>query len=142
MDITLQEIQAPIATEMGNFEKKFRSFMKSRVMLLDKIMGYIVKRKGKQMRPMFVFLSAGVTGLIEDVPLNSHIRFDALMSRSTLPEEMGGWGNFGVFTYVLFPETYNADEFYSKLETISEERNKPIFDNIDDAPFFKPGSLL
>lgn len=51
---------------MGEFEIKFRSFMKSKVFLLDKIMDYIVKRKGKQMRPMFVFLSAGVVGTISE----------------------------------------------------------------------------
>lgn len=40
--------------------------MKTRVLLLDKIMSYIVKRKGKQIRPLFVFLSAGATGAITD----------------------------------------------------------------------------
>lgn len=40
--------------------------MKTKVLLLDKIMGYIVKRKGKQMRPMFVFLSAGTCGQISE----------------------------------------------------------------------------
>jgi len=40
--------------------------MKSKVLLLDKIMTYIVKRKGKQMRPMFVFLSAGISGGITE----------------------------------------------------------------------------
>lgn len=40
--------------------------MKTRVLLLDKITGYIVKRKGKQMRPMFVFLSAGACGTINE----------------------------------------------------------------------------
>ena len=62
----LKQIQAPIATEMTDFEKKFRSFMKSKVKLLDHITSYIVKRKGKQMRPMFVFLTAGVTGGINE----------------------------------------------------------------------------
>lgn len=62
----LKEIQSPISKEMSEFEKKFRDSMKSDVLLLDKIMGYIVKRKGKQMRPMFVFLSAGSTGEISD----------------------------------------------------------------------------
>ena len=66
MSLTLKEIQAPIAHEMMEFEKKFRDSMKSKVLLLDKIMTYIVKRKGKQMRPMFVFLSAGVTGGIDE----------------------------------------------------------------------------
>ncbi|MEQ8533427.1 MAG: polyprenyl synthetase family protein [Imperialibacter sp.] len=66
MKLQLEDIQAPIAQEMTEFEKKFRHSMKSNVMLLDKIMTYIVKRKGKQMRPMFVFLSAGVYGPITD----------------------------------------------------------------------------
>ncbi|AMM52639.1 polyprenyl synthetase [Rufibacter sp. DG15C] len=58
MSSPLNQIQAPIATEMQEFEKKFRQSMQSNVLLLDKIMGYIVKRKGKQMRPMFVFFTA------------------------------------------------------------------------------------
>ena len=64
MAIKIKDIQAPIATEMSEFEKKFRHSMKSKVMLLDKIMTYIVKRKGKQMRPMFVFLSASTVGKV------------------------------------------------------------------------------
>ncbi|WP_109831322.1 polyprenyl synthetase family protein [Reichenbachiella versicolor] len=66
MAIKIKDIQAPISKEMLDFEKKFRQSMKSNVMLLDKIMTYIVKRKGKQMRPMFVFLSAGTVGQIGD----------------------------------------------------------------------------
>ena len=62
----IAEIKAPIAQEIDEFEKKFRASMKSNVLLLDKIMSYIVKRKGKQMRPMFVFLSAGTVGDIGD----------------------------------------------------------------------------
>lgn len=62
----LSDIKAPISSEIEEFEKKFRDSMKSKVLLLDKIMGYIVKRKGKQMRPMFVFLSAGVSGGISE----------------------------------------------------------------------------
>jgi octaprenyl-diphosphate synthase len=58
MSLNLKEIQAPIAAEMQQFERKFRASMQTRVLLLDKIMSYIVKRKGKQMRPMFVFFSA------------------------------------------------------------------------------------
>ncbi|RLD24021.1 MAG: polyprenyl synthetase family protein [Bacteroidetes bacterium] len=62
----LAEIKAPIAKEIDEFEKKFRASMKSNVLLLDKIMSYIVKRKGKQMRPMFVFLTAGTVGEITE----------------------------------------------------------------------------
>ncbi|GAB3640829.1 polyprenyl synthetase family protein [Spirosoma arcticum] len=66
MALTVADIQAPIAAEMELFEQKFRGLMKSDVMLLDQIMSYIVKRKGKQLRPMFVFLMSGVCGQITE----------------------------------------------------------------------------
>ena len=58
MSATLKNIKAPIQTELLQFERHFREAMKSHVALLDRITYYIVKRKGKQIRPMFVFLSA------------------------------------------------------------------------------------
>lgn len=61
LDLTgLDKIKAPIAGEMKEFESWFKDSMKSSVPLLDKIMYYIIKRKGKQLRPMFVFLSAAL----------------------------------------------------------------------------------
>ena len=55
-----------IGAELEMFEKHFKNAVKSRVSLLDRIMQYIVKRKGKQMRPMFVLLSAKLHGEIND----------------------------------------------------------------------------
>lgn len=66
MSLHLDHIKAPVAVEMEEFEHKFRASMKTNVLLLDKIMTYIVKRKGKQMRPLFVFLSAGSCGTINE----------------------------------------------------------------------------
>lgn len=66
MAISLKEIQAPILKEMESFEKHFRASMNTKVFLLDKIMNYIVKRKGKQMRPMFVFLTGHVFGEVTE----------------------------------------------------------------------------
>ncbi len=66
MPLSISEIQEPIAAEMAAFEPKFREFMKSEVPLLDQIMNYIVRRKGKQLRPMLVFLSAGACGQITE----------------------------------------------------------------------------
>ncbi|MEM5538707.1 MULTISPECIES: polyprenyl synthetase family protein [unclassified Olleya] len=57
MKIT-EQIKQPIAFEMDLFEQKFRLAMSSKVALLNRITYYIVNRKGKQMRPMFVFLVA------------------------------------------------------------------------------------
>ena len=55
-----------IETELALFEKKFKDVAKSQVSMLDRIMGYVVKRKGKQIRPMFVFLSAKLCGQVND----------------------------------------------------------------------------
>ncbi|PKW29433.1 polyprenyl synthetase family protein [Flavobacterium lindanitolerans] len=57
MKIT-EQIKQPILAEMELFEKKFHEAMSSKVALLNRITYYIVNRKGKQMRPMFVFLTA------------------------------------------------------------------------------------
>ncbi|MES2836391.1 MAG: polyprenyl synthetase family protein [Bacteroidota bacterium] len=62
----IDEIKAPVAKEMDEFEVIFKKSMKSSVPLLDKITQYIVKRKGKQLRPMFVFLSAKATGTLNE----------------------------------------------------------------------------
>lgn len=61
-----EKIKAPIAEEMKLFETKFYESMKSSVPLLDRITHYIVRRKGKQMRPMFVFLTAKLTGEFQE----------------------------------------------------------------------------
>ena len=54
----VEKIKQPILNEMEFFEQKFKTSMISNVPLLNRITDYIVKRKGKQMRPMFVFLVA------------------------------------------------------------------------------------
>ena len=67
MNITSQ-IKQPILKEMELFEKKFYDSMSSKVALLNRITYYIVNRKGKQMRPMFVFLTAKMIadGVVEE----------------------------------------------------------------------------
>ena len=62
----INQIKAPIKIEMDSFESKFKASMASKAPLLDKITNYIVKRKGKQMRPMFVFLSAKLFGVTNE----------------------------------------------------------------------------
>ncbi len=64
MSDTLKTIQAPISEELIYFDKYFRSAMLTEVALLDRIMQYLIKRKGKQMRPMLVLLSASICGEI------------------------------------------------------------------------------
>ena len=62
----IASIQQPIHEELALFEEKFRASMRSNVALLDRVMYYIVKRKGKQMRPMFALLSAKMIGNISE----------------------------------------------------------------------------
>lgn len=58
----VERIKAPIYEEMELFEKKFTDAMSSNVALINRITHFIVNRKGKQMRPMFVFLVAKLLG--------------------------------------------------------------------------------
>ncbi|AMR34485.1 polyprenyl synthetase [Mucilaginibacter sp. PAMC 26640] len=64
--LNINEIKKPIAAEIDVFEEKFKTSMQSSVPLLDRITHYIVKRKGKQIRPMFVFFSASICGGINE----------------------------------------------------------------------------
>lgn len=62
MSDSLKTIQVPIAEELAYFDKYFRSAMRSDVALLDRITRYLIKRKGKQLRPMLVLFSAHICG--------------------------------------------------------------------------------
>jgi octaprenyl-diphosphate synthase len=64
--LSINEIKKPIAADIDAFEERFKSSMQSSVPLLDRITHYIVKRKGKQIRPMFVFFSASICGGINE----------------------------------------------------------------------------
>ena len=66
MAVNLDDIKKPVAKELEEFEKRFRESMKSKAPLLDRITHYIVTRKGKQMRPLFVFLSAKLCGNLNE----------------------------------------------------------------------------
>ena len=62
----MKEIYDVIGDELKLFEKKFTDSVKSNTALLDRIMKYIIKRKGKQLRPMFVLLSGKLHGPVNE----------------------------------------------------------------------------
>ncbi len=64
MTIRLSDIQEPVKEELKIFDRHFRTVMSSHIPLLDKVTRYIVNRKGKQLRPLFVLLSARLAGEI------------------------------------------------------------------------------
>lgn len=94
MPLRLDDIKAPIAREMEDFEQKFRSSMKTRVLLLDTIMSYIVKRKGKQMRPMFVFLSAGTCGQISEATFRGAALIELLHTATLVHDDVVDDANY------------------------------------------------
>jgi octaprenyl-diphosphate synthase len=94
MKLDLKQIQAPIATEMAEFEKKFHFFMKSKVKLLDHITNYIVKRKGKQMRPMFVFLTGGVSGGISEATYRGAALIELLHTATLVHDDVVDDANY------------------------------------------------
>ncbi len=69
-----------------------------------------------------------VTGIIEDVPFNSHFRFDALISRATTSFGPQAWGGFGVFTYIQLPAGYDLAKMDASLAKVVKEKVNPIFE--------------
>lgn len=84
----LNEIRKPIHPEMQQFEKHFRDSMKSNIPLLNIITNYLLRRKGKQMRPMFVFLTAGLCGDITPSSYNAASLIELLHSASLIHDDV------------------------------------------------------
>jgi octaprenyl-diphosphate synthase len=94
MAAEIKSIQAPIAEDILTFETKFRASMKSNVMLLDKIMTYIVKRKGKQLRPMFVFLCARLCGQINEASFRGASLIELLHTATLVHDDVVDDANY------------------------------------------------
>jgi putative ABC transport system permease protein len=71
-----------------------------------------------------------VTAVIEDVPGHSHLIFDGLVSRNSLPPQMGSWGNFGVYTYLLLREGEDAGRFQEKMKGMYDRYMATIFESM------------
>jgi len=91
---TINKIKSPIKLEMSLFEEKFKESLKTNVSLLDKIMHYIIKRKGKQMRPMFVFLCAKSFDKITDSTYNAASMIELLHTATLVHDDVIDESNF------------------------------------------------
>ena len=98
--LNIKEIKNPISNEMNVFEDKFKSSLKTRVPLLDKIMHYIIKRKGKQMRPMFVFLCAKIFNNTKESTYTAASLIELLHTATLVHDDVIDEANFrrGVFS--------------------------------------------
>ena len=79
---------------MNLFESKFKDSLKSNVSLLDRIMHYIIKRKGKQMRPMFVFLSAKLFANFEESTYRAASMIELLHTATLVHDDVIDEANF------------------------------------------------
>src|SRR5438552_18184439 len=77
-----------IADELTTFEKRFEESVKSQTPLLDTIMKYIIKRKGKQLRPMFVFLCAKLNGPVNDSTYRSAALVELLHTATLVHDDV------------------------------------------------------
>ncbi|KAA5537251.1 polyprenyl synthetase family protein [Taibaiella lutea] len=80
--------KSPIAQELELFEKKFSESVQSKNALLDRIMRFIIKRKGKQMRPMFVFLAAKICGEITEVTYRASSLIELLHTATLVHDDV------------------------------------------------------
>lgn len=94
MTLDINQIQAPIEQDLEIFEKKFRQSMKTDVMLLDQIMKYIIHRKGKQVRPMFVFLTAGTLGQINEATYRGAALIELLHTATLVHDDVVDDSNY------------------------------------------------
>ena len=79
---------------MNLFENKFKNSLKSKTALLDSIMYYIIKRKGKQMRPMFVFLSANLFGKVKEETYRAASMIELLHTATLVHDDVIDESNF------------------------------------------------
>jgi octaprenyl-diphosphate synthase len=88
MSLTLDQLKAPISEQLTAFEMRFAESMKSRVPLLNTIMNYIVKRKGKQIRPIFVLYSAALNGGINERTLRGAALVELLHTATLVHDDV------------------------------------------------------
>ena len=129
--MTVNEIIAPVEQEMSEFEDRFRESMKSQVPLLDKVTHYIIKRKGKQMRPLFIFLSSKMLGTITDKTYDAANLVELLHTASLVHDDVVDDANErrGFFSVNALWKNKIAvlvgDYMLSKILLLSIERENP-----------------
>jgi octaprenyl-diphosphate synthase len=86
--MTVKEIMAPVQDEINEFEVRFPESMQSNVKLLNRVTQFIVKRKGKQMRPLFIFLTAKMVGKINDNTYDAACLVELLHTASLVHDDV------------------------------------------------------
>ena len=90
----IKEIKVPVRKEMDLFEEKFKQSLNSNVALIDRIMYYIIKRKGKQIRPLFVFLSAKLFNKFQESTYRAATMIELLHTATLVHDDVIDDSNF------------------------------------------------
>ncbi len=90
----LKEIKEPLKEHWNNFDRIFRESMKSPIPLLNRVTRYIIKRKGKQMRPMFVLLSADLCGEVNESTYRAASLIELLHTATLVHDDVVDDSNF------------------------------------------------
>ncbi|QZE13972.1 polyprenyl synthetase family protein [Halosquirtibacter laminarini] len=85
---TFDQITSPIKNHLQEFEPYFKEAVKSNIPMLDKVLHYIIRRKGKQMRPIMIFLAAGLTGDITEKAYHGAITIELLHSATLVHDDV------------------------------------------------------
>src|SRR5215203_1261516 len=98
--------------------------------LAEKYFGKHTSAVGKTLRT--VYDTYTITGVIEDLPKNSHFRYEMLISLSTFLKQNSGngppnWGSFFAYTYILLKSGVNSNNFNKKLDNVYHKFVEPIF---------------
>ncbi len=88
MTSDLKQIKSPIQEELKEFNEFFNSIFKSNIPLLDRILKYVVKTKGKQLRPLFVILSAAMFGKVNHKTYRSAAMIELLHSATLVHDDV------------------------------------------------------
>ena len=86
--MNLNEIKKPIDNEMGKFKDKLSGSIRSESKLIDTVISYVLKRKGKQIRPIFVFLTAGLNGKINESSYRAAILIEILHTATLIHDDV------------------------------------------------------
>jgi octaprenyl-diphosphate synthase len=130
--MSVEEIMHPVKDEMAKFDLIFRENLQSNAALLDKITHYIVKRKGKQIRPLFLLLTAKMLGEINDKTYEAASLFEILHTATLVHDDVVDDANErrGHFSVNALWKNKIAvlvgDYFFSKVLLLSIEK-----DNVD-----------
>ena len=92
--MNLNDIVIPIKDEMKDFMLKLKSSISSQNSLIDTVVNYILKRKGKQIRPIFVFLTAGLNGRITDSTYRAAILIEILHTATLIHDDVVDDSNY------------------------------------------------